>query len=34
MTDVAIFGFGLLVTLLAVGPLFFAWYLDEKDKQN
>ena len=34
MTDAAICVFGLFVTVLAVGPLFFALYLDDRDKQD
>ena len=34
MNDTVIFIFGLIATLLAVGPLAYAAYLDEKDNKN
>lgn len=34
MTDVALFVFGLFVTLLAVGPLLYAALLDVKDEED
>jgi len=34
MSDLFIFIWGLLATVLAVGPLTIAWYLDSKDKDK
>ncbi len=32
MSNIYIFMWGLLATLMAIGPLAFAWYMDKKEK--
>jgi hypothetical protein len=34
MSELFVFAFGLFATILAVGPLILAGYLDSKDKKN
>jgi hypothetical protein len=34
MSDIYLFAWGVLATLLAVGPLVFAVYLDSKNKKT
>lgn len=34
MSDTFIFIWGVIATIVAIGPLTVAWYLDSKDKER